>query len=260
MPSELLHALITAARAGARELALALSHPASLDVREKRPADFVSEADLRSEAAIKEALAAFDCGARFEAEESDRDRVTTGPRFIVDPLDGTTNFLHGIPHFAISIAYADDSGVVAGVVLDPSRDELFSADRGAGAFLGDRRLHATACPSLADAVVHTGIPHRGRGDHPAYLRQLARVMAEVSGIRRMGAAALDFAYVAAGRGDGFFETGLSPWDVAAGILLVREAGGVVTDLRGGDAMLDRREFVAAGPHVHAPLLAALQRA
>ncbi len=250
--------MIDASRAGADVLREGFSRLPSIAVRDKGPADFVSQADLRSEAVIKETLLAFDPQAKFQAEETEADRVVRGPRFIIDPLDGTTNFLRGIPHFAVTIAYADDTGVVAGVVLDPLRDELFWADRGAGAFLGERRLAVSTRTSLEDAVIHTGVPHRGRGDHDAYLAQLRRVMAQVAGVRRLGAAALDFAYVAAGRGDGFFEFGLAPWDVAAGVLLVQEAGGRVTDLSGGDAVAERREVVAAAAQVHAPLLAALR--
>jgi myo-inositol-1(or 4)-monophosphatase len=258
MQSPLVQAMIGASRAGARVLLDCFAQLPTLAVTEKGPSDFVSQADLRSEAVIKEALAAFDPGARFQAEETTEGRASTGPRFIIDPLDGTTNFLRGIPHFAVTLGYADDSGVVAGLVLDPSRDELFWAERGAGAWLGDRRLSISRCARLQDAVIHTGVPHRGRGDHPTYLEQLRAVMAGVAGVRRMGAAALDFAYLAAGRGDGFFEFGLAPWDVAAGILLVREAGGVVTDLSGGDAMTEKREVVAAAPGVHAALLEAVQ--
>jgi myo-inositol-1(or 4)-monophosphatase len=258
MTSFLVESMTKAARAGARILLDGFGRLPTLAVTEKGPSDFVSQADIQSERAIKDVLAATHPAARFQAEETVADRATTGPRFVVDPLDGTTNFLRGIPHFAVTIAYADDSGIVAGVVLDPTRDELFWAERGEGAYLGDRPLRASTRASLENAVVHTGVPHRGRGDHRAYLGELERVMAEVAGVRRLGAAALDFAYVAAGRGDAFFEHGLSPWDIAAGIVLVTEAGGVVTDLEGGSAMDERKEVVAAGALVHAPLLRALR--
>jgi myo-inositol-1(or 4)-monophosphatase len=257
MQSPLVQSMIAAAHAGARVLMDSFGRLPSLTVSEKGPSDFVSQADFKSEAIIMEVIASAFPGARFQAEET-QGGATEGPRFIIDPLDGTTNFLRGIPHFAVTIAYADESGLVAGLTLDPARGELFWAERGAGAFLGDRRIHASDRASLEGSVVHTGVPHRGRGDHEAYLAQLERVMADVAGVRRMGAAALDFAYVAAGRGDGFFETGLSPWDMAAGILLVREAGGIVTDMRGGDAMIARKEVVAAGAGVHAALLAAVR--
>jgi myo-inositol-1(or 4)-monophosphatase len=181
--------------------------------------------------------------------------VTTGERFIIDPLDGTTNFLHGIPHFAVSVAYWDDRGPVAGVVLDPCRGEVFSAERGKGARLGDRVLRGSSRRTLAESVIHTGVPHRGRQDHERYLKQLASVMKQVAGIRRLGAAALDFAYVAAGRGEGFFEKGLQPWDMAAGMLLVTEAGGVVSDFSNAQGMMQNAEVVTAMPEVHTLLLA-----
>jgi myo-inositol-1(or 4)-monophosphatase len=250
--------MIAAAEAGAAILRDRFQRLAELTVTEKGPSDFVSAADLASEEAIKRMISAAVPGARFQAEETREGRVATGPRFIVDPLDGTTNFLHGIPHFAVSIAYWDDSGAVAGVVLDPTKNEMFHAERGAGAFLrtssGERRLHGSPHTALTECVVHTGVPHRGRGDHERYLEQLACVMKEVAGIRRLGAAALDFAYVAAGRGEAFFEKDLQPWDMAAGMLLVREAGGVVTDFFGRDDMMENTQVVVAMPAVHEALL------
>jgi myo-inositol-1(or 4)-monophosphatase len=243
--------LISAARAGADVLREYFARPLALGVTQKGPADFVSEADLRSEVAIRDTLRAAYPEARFQAEETDTDRASAGPRFIIDPLDGTTNFLHEVPHFSVSLAYADDTGILAGVVLDPMRDELFWAERGVGAFLGERRLCVSSQASLETALVHTGIPHRAGADHASYLGGLARVMQSVAGIRRMGSAALDLSYVAAGRGDGFFERGLKPWDLAAGMLLVREAGGIEKMLEGGDVL-------AASSALHAPLLKALR--
>ena len=259
MNSRELEILCDAARAGAAILRERFARLSELEVTEKGPSDFVSAADLASEEAIKKTIGAAFPGARFQAEETTEARATSGERFVIDPLDGTTNFLHGIPHFAISIAFWDDAGARAGVVLDPCRDEMFRASRGEGASLvtasGTRRLSGSPRRALTDSVVHTGVPHRGRSDHARYLEQLARVMKEVVGIRRLGAAALDFAYVAAGRGEAFFEKGLQPWDMAAGLLLVREAGGVVTDFSGGDDMMRNQEVVAAMPEVHAELLA-----
>ena len=253
MPSSIATSLISAARAGAEVLRTYFaSH--TLRVTQKGPADFVSEADLRSEAAIRDVLGAAYPSARFQAEESDANRTHAGPRFIIDPLDGTTNFVREIAHFSISLAYADDTGTVAGVVLDPIREELFWAERGVGAFLGERQLRVSSRASLDDALVHTGVPHRGSSDHAKYLTGLARVMASVAGIRRMGSAALDLSYVAAGRGDGFFEKGLKPWDLAAGMLLVCEAGGIVTDQDGGRRMLERGEVLAASSALHGELL------
>jgi myo-inositol-1(or 4)-monophosphatase len=254
--------MIAAAEAGARALRDRFQRLGELAVTEKGPSDFVSAADLASEEAIKTALLASMPDARFQAEETREGRVSTGPRFIIDPLDGTTNFLHGIPHFAVSVAYWDDVGAVFGVVLDPCRNEVFFAERGRGARLrttaGERPLRGSERATLAECVVHTGVPHRGRGDHERYLGQLSRVMKEVAGIRRLGAAALDFAYVAAGRGEAFFEKDLQPWDMAAGMLLVREAGGVVTDFAGKDDMMQNTQVVVAMPAVHAALLSCVQ--
>ena len=258
MTSTIRTSLISAARAGADVLRAYFAGPLALGATQKGPADFVSEADLRSEVAIRDTLRAAHSDARFQAEETDTDRASAGPRFIIDPLDGTTNFLHEIPHFSVSLAYADDAGIVAGVVLDPMRDELFWAERGVGAFLGERRLRVSSQASLETALVHTGIPHRAGAGHASYLDGLARVMQSVAGIRRMGSAALDLSYVAAGRGDGFFEKGLKPWDLAAGMLLVREAGGIVTDQSGGEKMLEGGDVLAASSALHAPLLKALR--
>jgi myo-inositol-1(or 4)-monophosphatase len=257
MPPSLATTLISAANAGASVLRSYFGRGSIPGVLLKGPADFVSEADLRSEAAIKEVLSAAQPGVAFQAEESASEAVAVGPRFIIDPLDGTTNFVRGLPHFSISLAFADDSGTIAGVVLDPMRDELFWAERGHGAFLGERRLAVATTNELEGALIHTGVPHRGRPDHDGYLRKLSRVMTRVSGIRRLGSAALDLAYVAAGRGDAFFEKGLSPWDIAAGMLLVSEAGGIVTDQQGDPARLERGEVLAASSALHAQVLAML---
>ena len=181
-------------------------------------------------------------------------------RWIVDPLDGTTNFLHGIPHFAISIALERDGEIVAGVVYEPIRDEMYWAEKGVGAYVNDRRLRVSARRQLGDAVIGTGMPFRDRGDQPAYLATLAAVMAATSGVRRMGSAALDLAYVAAGRFDGFWEFGLSPWDIAAGMLLVREAGGYVSDMAGGHEMMTTGDVLAANDHLHLPLAALIREA
>jgi myo-inositol-1(or 4)-monophosphatase len=181
-------------------------------------------------------------------------------RWIVDPLDGTTNFLHGIPHFAISIALERDGEIVAGVVYEPTRDEMFWAEKGIGAYLNDRRLRVSARRQLGEALIGTGIPFVGRGDHPAYLATLAAVMGATSGVRRLGAAALDLAYVAAGRYDGFWEFGLFPWDLAAGLLLVREAGGFVSDLAGGQTMMQSGNVLAANDRLHLPLAALIRQA
>jgi myo-inositol-1(or 4)-monophosphatase len=255
----LVTSLVEAARAAAEVLLGYYATPNGLRVQEKGRGDLVSQADREAEAAIFGVLQRADPGARFEAEETVAGRATSGPRYIVDPLDGTANFLHGIPHFCISIAHAEGAEVTAGVVLDPLRDELFWAERGHGAYLGERRLAPAPSKALEDAMVHTGVPPLGPAVRAEFLVQLSRVMDRISFIRRMGSAALELAYVAAGRGDAFFEMKLKPWDIAAGLLLVREAGGIVTDLQGGDSMLVSGDVLAASVSVHAGLLAALNQ-
>lgn len=253
--SHLVASMVDAARAAAGVLLGYFTNPGQLRVESKGRADLVSQADREAEAAIFEVLGRADSGARFEAEETLAGRATSGRRYVIDPLDGTANFLHGIPHFCVSIAHVDHDQVTAGVVLDPVRDELFWVERGQGAYLGERRLAVSVRP-LAEALVHTGVtPSSSR---QRFLARLERVMAQVSFMRRMGSAALDLAYVAAGRGDAFFEAGLKPWDIAAGLLLVREAGGIVTDLAGGDEMLSNGDVLAASASVHATVLAALR--
>jgi myo-inositol-1(or 4)-monophosphatase len=180
-------------------------------------------------------------------------------RWLVDPLDGTTNFLHGLPIFSISIGLERQGQIVAGVIYNPAMDELYTAERGGGAFMNDRRLRVASRAKLADAVIGTGVPHLGRGHHGNYLIELRNVMAEVAGVRRLGSAALDLAYVAAGRMDGFWEHTLSPWDMAAGILMVREAGGFVSDQAGGNGMFDSGSIVAGNEAIHRTLLKTLKK-
>ena len=192
-------------------------------------------------------------GYGFLMEESGEVAGDGVHRWIIDPLDGTTNFLHSIPHFAISVALERGGDIVAGLVYNPVQDELFWAERGHGAFLNDRRLRVSGRKNLGEALVGTGIPFQARGDHPAYLRQLAAVMARTAGVRRMGAAALDLAYVAAGRLDAFFEYDLNAWDVAAGALLVREAGGFVEDIDGRQNAVRTGNVIAANGTFLGPL-------
>jgi myo-inositol-1(or 4)-monophosphatase len=248
-----------AARKAARGLNRDFGEVEQLQVSVKGPGDFVSTADLRAERTLRNELhrARPHYGLLFE-EGGAAEGTDTHHRWIVDPLDGTTNFLHGIPHFAISIALERDGEIVAGVVYEPTRDEMYWAEKGIGAFLNDRRLRVSARRQLGDAVIGTGIPFRGRGDHPKYIATLGRVMGATSGVRRLGAAALDLAYVAAGRYDGFWEYGLSQWDIAAGLLLVREAGGFVSDLTGGQAMMASGDILAANNHLHLALAALIR--
>jgi myo-inositol-1(or 4)-monophosphatase len=259
--SPVINVMANAALKAARGLIRDFGEVEQLQVSVKGPGEFVSTADLRAERTLKVELSRARPGYGLLFEEGG---ATEGSdprhRWIVDPLDGTTNFLHGIPHFAISIALERDGDIVAGIVYEPTRDEMFWAEKGAGAYLNDRRLRVSARRRLDDALIATGIPFRGRGDHPTYLATLARIMAATSGVRRLGAAALDLAYVAAGRYDGFWEFGLFPWDIAAGLLLVREAGGFVSDLSGGQSMLTSGDVLAANGHLHLPLAAMIREA
>ncbi|MDX2238639.1 MAG: inositol monophosphatase family protein [Hyphomonadaceae bacterium] len=235
--SALLTVMIAAARKTGRALARDFGEVENLQVSRKGPADFVTAADLKAEKTLFEELSKGRPGYGFLMEE--RGAVVGSDkthRWIVDPLDGTLNFMHGVPHFAISIALEREGALVAGVVYDVIKDELFWAEKGAGAYLNDRRLRVAARTELNDAVIATGLPFRGKPGHDKALAELGRVMAATAGVRRFGSAALDLAYVAAGRVDGFWERGLSPWDFAAGAVLVREAGGFAREVDGGDFM------------------------
>ena len=252
--SDVLEAMIRAARLAGESLRKDLARPDLIEVREKSASDFVSSADLRSQAIIRAALTEAYPEHGLLLEEGDDRTATHAARFVVDPLDGTTNFLHGIPHFAVSIALEVTGEIVAGVVLDVMKGELFFAEKGYGAWLGEQRLSVSRERDLGRSIVGTGIPHRGRGDHPRFLAALAGIMRDVAGIRRQGAAALDLAYVAAGRFEAFFETGLAPWDVAAGTLLVREAGGIVTQTGGATLHLSGDVLASSNDRVHASMV------
>ena len=254
--SALMNVMISAARKAGRSLARDFGEVEQLQVSVKGPANFVSAADHKAEDIIYKELAKARPGYSFLMEERGELRGDDEThRWIVDPLDGTTNFLHGIPHFAISIGLEREGVMVAGVVYNPATDELFTAEKGKGAFLNDRRrLRVAARKTLADAVLVTGIPHRGRPGHPRFLDEMKTVMVEVAGLRRSGSAALDMAYIAAGRYDGYWERGLKAWDLAAGIVLVREAGGLVTDVNGGDEALSRGEVLAGNNYITKALM------
>ena len=258
--SALLNVMVQAAFKAGKSLARDFGEVQNLQVSLKGPGDYVSQADRKAEKLIREELMKARPTYGFLGEESDEIIGTDGAhRWIVDPLDGTTNFLHGIPCFAISIALERNGEIVAAVVLNPATDELFTAERGGGAFLNDRRLRVAARKNLSDAVIGCGVPHLGRGNHGKFLIELRHVMGEVAGMRRLGSASLDLAYVAAGRFDGFWERDLAPWDLAAGILLIREAGGYATDLAGGSAMLDTGTVVAGNEYIHKALREVLHR-
>ena len=252
--SATINVMAAAALKAARGLIRDFGEVEQLQVSIKGPGDFVSAADLKAEKVLRAELGKARPGYGFLMEESGAEPGRDEHhRWLVDPLDGTSNFLHGIPHFAISIALERDSEIVAGVIYEPVRDEMFWAEKGAGAFHNDRRLRVSARRQLAETLIGTGIPFAGRGDPKTYLATLAAVMAATSGVRRMGVASLDLAYVAAGRFDGYWEFNLQPWDMAAGILIVREAGGYVTDMDGGHAMLTTGDVLAANDLVHQPL-------
>jgi myo-inositol-1(or 4)-monophosphatase len=217
--------------------------------------DLVTDADRAAEAAVLGFLRGRLPGAAILAEESGASGEGAGElRFFVDPLDGTTNYAHGVPHFAVNVAVADARGLAAGATYDPLRDELFMAARGEGAFLGEERLRHSGCARLVGSLLVTGFPYdiHQHNDYP--LRLFGAFIRKARAVRRFGSAALDLAYVAAGRFDGFWEQRLKPWDIAPGILLAREAGALVTDMGGEDRMLETGDIVAAAPGLHAPML------
>ncbi len=254
--SALMNVMVAAARKAGRSLTRDFGEVENLQVSIKGPANFVSAADLRAEEILYKELskARPDYGFLMEERGTVEGRDKTH-RWIVDPLDGTTNFLHGIPLFSISIGLEREGQLVAGIVYNPISDELFSAEKGRGAFLNDqRRLRVAARKSLADAVVTTGIPHRGRPGHARFLDEIGTVMKDVSGLRRTGSAALDLAWTAAGRFDAYWEHGIQAWDLAAGIVILREAGGICSDLSGGDAMIDKGEILAGNKDIHKGML------
>ena len=259
--SALLNVMIKAARKAARGLARDFGEVEKLQVSLKGPANFVTAADRRAEETLREELLAARPGYSFLGEEGGRiegpDKTHT---WIVDPLDGTTNFLHGIPHFAISIGLERENVLVAGLVYNPISDEMFLAERGKGAFLNDQRLRVAGRKNMSEAVVSCGLPHLGRGGLEEFRNEFAIVQEKVAGLRRFGAAALDLAYIAAGRFDIYWERNLSPWDMAAGTLLVREAGGFVTDLDGADEMFAKRHICAGNEALQTELLKLLKSA
>lgn len=253
--SPTMNVMIRAARKVGRNLVRDFGEVEQLQVSRKGPADFVSTADQAAERKLKQELGKARPDFGFLMEEGTRvdSKDSEGRRWIVDPLDGTTNFLHGIPHFAISIAVEAKGQITAGVVYNPVTDELFWAERNAGAYLNDRRLRVSGRSRFEDSLLATGLPFMGHGDSTLSLRELNAIMPSVAGIRRFGAAALDLAWVAAGRYDAFWERGLNPWDVAAGILLVREAGGFVSEIGLGENPLEKGTIVAGNSKIHGQL-------
>ncbi|MBZ0216918.1 MAG: inositol monophosphatase [Fimbriimonadaceae bacterium] len=260
MPSSaLINVMVQAARKAGRGLSRDFGEVEQLQISVKGPGDFVSAADLKAEEVLIEELQRVRPGYGILAEESGAIAgADKTHRWIIDPLDGTTNFLHGFPFFAISIGLERDGEIVAGVIYNPVTDELFTAEKGSGAFLNDRRIRVAGRNKLVESMITCGVPHHGRGDHPLFLKQLAAVMPRVSGIRRTGSAALDLAYLAAGRVDGYWEAGLSTWDMAAGIIILREAGGTITDEIGRGNMLNTGSLVAGNEGIQRDLLKLLK--
>ena len=246
--------MANAAYKAARGLCRDFGEVEQLQVSRKGPADFVSSADHKAEEMLVEDLRRARPKFGFLLEEGGEIAgEDSSNRWIIDPLDGTTNFLHGIPHFAISIGLERDSKMFAGVIYDPLRDELFWAESGSGAFVNSIRLRVSARPRLDEALIATGMPFKGRASHPEYSEILDRVSVGTVGVRRFGSAALDLAYVAAGRFDGFWGFALSPWDIAAGLAILREAGGIVSEVNGGDAMMTSGDIIASNGHLHEDL-------
>ncbi len=259
--STLINVMSRAADKAARGLKRDFGEVEQLQVSLKGPGDFVSTADTKADKVLRQELSRARPDFAFLTEESGEIAGSDHEhRWIIDPLDGTTNFLHGLPHFCISIALERAGEIVAGVILDPVKDETFWAEKGIGAYLNDRRLRVSSRRQLTNALIGTGTPFGERADKARFLRQLDTVMASVADVRRLGAAALDLAYVAAGRYDGFWEYGLHPWDVAAGLLLVREAGGYTSEPDGEGNPLVSGDVLAANDHLHGPLQRILRQA
>ncbi|WP_068087081.1 inositol monophosphatase family protein [Polycladidibacter stylochi] len=257
----LLNVMVQAATKAGRSLARDFGEVENLQVSRKGPGDFVSQADMKAEQILREELGRARPKFGFLMEESGEIESKDGQhRWIIDPLDGTSNFLHGIPIFAVSIALERQGQIVAAVIYNPIMDELYTAERGSGAFCNDRRLRVAGRKDLPDCLIGTGIPFIGVGDHGRALKEIRYVMGEVAGIRRCGAASLDLAWTAAGRLDAFWENGLKPWDMAAGILLIREAGGYVSDSLGKDKMFDSNSIVAGNEFTHLQLRELLAKA
>lgn len=245
-----LNVMIKAARLAGRSLTKDFREVENLQVSMKGAGDFVSKADFAAEAIIKEELMAARPTYGWLGEESDEIEGTDPTRrWIVDPLDGTTNFLHGMPHWAISIALEHKGEIVSAVVFDAAKDEMFVAEKGEGAFMNEKRMRVSGRHKMIEGVFATGIPFGGGKYLPATLQDFARLMPQCAGVRRWGAAALDLAYVAAGRYDGYWERGVNIWDIAGGVLLVKEAGGFIEPLREGQNLLEDGQLIAANPDI-----------
>lgn len=255
----MLNTAVKAARKAASIITRASFDLDKLTVRSKRQKDYVSEVDHAAEEAIIRVLRETYPDHAILAEESGRNDAKSDYVWVIDPLDGTTNFLHGFPQYCVSIGLLHKGVPNQGVIMDPNRDELFTASKGVGAYLNDRRIRVSKTDRLEAALMGTGFPFREIEHIDDYIRMMRNMMLATSGIRRPGAAALDLAWVAAGRIDGFWEIGLSPWDMAAGALLVREAGGLIGDLEGEDRFLDTGRVVASNAKLFSAILQTLKQ-
>ena len=229
-----------------------------VQIAEKENHDFVTDVDTKAESVIMEILQKTYPDHKILAEESGVSEGNEDNLWVIDPLDGTTNFIHGLPHFAISIAYIEQGKIQLGVIYDPIRDELFSGIRGKGATLNNKRIRVSQTSKLNKALIGTGFPFRNLEQFETYLRSFKALFPSTSGIRRNGSAALDLAYVAAGRLDGFWELSLEKWDMAAGILLIKEAGGLICDTQGTENYLENGNIIAANPKIFKAMLQILK--
>ena len=254
----MLNIAVRAARKAGSIITRAALDGGGFEVRSKRQNDFVTRVDHAAEAAILEVVRKAYPDHAVLAEESGAAEGRAEYQWIIDPLDGTTNFIHGFPQYCVSIAIRRRDELAHGVVYDPNRNELFTASKGSGAYLNDRRIRVSKCVRLGDALVGTGFPFREGARIDLYSNQLKNIMQKTAGVRRAGAAALDLCYVACGRLDAFWELGLSPWDMAAGALMIQEAGGLVADLSGEDGYLESGEVACATPKIFPTLLEALR--
>ena len=253
--------MIKAARMAGRALLKDFGEVENLQVGTKGPGDFVSKADIQAEEIIRTELTEARPTYGWLGEESGfTEGADPTRRWIVDPLDGTTNFLHGMPHWAVSIALEHKGAIVAGVVYDPCKDECFFAEKGDGAWVNEKRLRVSGRNQMSEAVFSTGVPWAGRRDLPDTLKDLARLMPVCAGVRRWGAASLDLAYVAAGRYDGFWERGLKSWDMAAGLIIVKEAGGLLEPIKKDGHMLDDGEVICSGEAIFDPFVKVIRAA
>ncbi|MGY3546157.1 myo-inositol-1(or 4)-monophosphatase [Bradyrhizobium sp. USDA 4472] len=258
--SATINVMVKAARRAGRSLKRDLGEIEHLQVSLKGPANFVTLADKRAEEILYQDLSKARPGYGFIGEEGGtREGSDKSHTWVVDPLDGTTNFLHGIPQFAISIGLVREGTIIAGVIYNPANDELYIAERGKGVFLNDQRLRVAGRRQLHECVVACGLPHIGRGDHEEFRREMAAIQDRVAGLRRFGAASLDLAFVAAGRLDGYWERNLQSWDIAAGVLMVREAGGTVSDIATPGDPLVTGHVVCGNEFVHGELVKILRK-